>query len=329
MSTILAADVHVNTPLTTMSVAIMQDRSKFIASSAFPVVPVLKQSDVFYTIPRGAFNRIEVGPLGEGEAPRRAGYTLTTDSYRCDPYGLGHLVTDRARANADAAVNLDFNATEYLTTQVLLNREKRFANAFFATSVWTSDQTGVTANPGANQFLQWNDANSTPIENIRARATAIHQRTGRRPNTLILGRQVFDQLLNHPDIVDRVKYGQIAGGPAMANLNILAQIFEVDRILIGDAIENTAVEGVTDSHSFIFGKAALLVYSPPAPGLNTAAAGYNFVWRGMDGTGATGVRVLQRREPVSNRADLFEIEDYFVFKQIAADLGQYFASAVA
>lgn len=329
MPGITVADVHVNTPMTNVSVALIQDRSRFIASSAFPPVPVSKQSDLYYTMPAGAFNRIEVARFAEADAPRRAGYTLNTESYRCDAFGLGHLVSDRARNNADSALNLDQNATIFLTNQSLLNREKEFANAFFKTSVWTGDQTGVAASPAANQFLQWNDQSSTPIENIRARATVIHQRTGFRPNTMVLGRQTFDAMLNHPDIIDRVKYGQIAGGPAMANVAILAQLFEVDRVLVGDAIENTAKEGVTDSHSFIFGKGALLCYSPPNAGLNTPAAGYMFVWRGMQGTGATGTRILQRREPIGERGDLFEIEDYFDMKAVAADLGQYFASAVA
>lgn len=323
----LPSDVHVNTPLTNYSVAIIQDKAKFIAANAFSAIPVAKQSDIFYKIPPGAFHRREMKRRAPGAPVERANLLTESDTYRCDSFSLGTEVPDETKANADAAINPDFEATEFLTHQALLNREKAFADTFFKASVFTGDQTGVAGAPSSNQFKQWNDETSTPIEDVQRLSTVIHQRTGFRPNTMIVGRPTFDALLNHPDIIDRVKYGQIAGGPAMADLNIMAQLFKVSSFLVGDAIENTGVEGQSDSNAFIFGKAALLCYAG-SPGLRSVSAGHMFSWRGMNGTGSTGTRILQRRDDAI-RSDVFEIDDYFDYKVISADLGVYLGSAVA
>ena len=42
-------DVHVDAILTNISVAYMQDRDNFIADKVFPVIPVDKKSDKFFT----------------------------------------------------------------------------------------------------------------------------------------------------------------------------------------------------------------------------------------------------------------------------------------
>ncbi len=43
-------DVHVNQPLTNISVAFMQSDAGFVARKVFPVVPVAKQSDRYYVV---------------------------------------------------------------------------------------------------------------------------------------------------------------------------------------------------------------------------------------------------------------------------------------
>ena len=53
-------DVHVNTPLTNISIAYMQDATKFISQRVFPNIPVAKQSDRYYVYDRGEFNRDEM-----------------------------------------------------------------------------------------------------------------------------------------------------------------------------------------------------------------------------------------------------------------------------
>ena len=324
-----ASDVHVNTPLTMISVAYIQNETRFVASRVFPNIPVSKQSDLYFEFDRGFMNRSEMVVRAPGTETRGIGYKVDSSAnYYCNVYGLHHDVADAVRANADAPLNPDRNATQLLTLQGLLTKELKFVNNYFKASVWTYDRTGVASAPGTNQFLQWNDAASTPIEDIRLYKRTIAESTGFEPNKLVLGRAVWDALLDHPDIVDRIKGGATTGQPAVASMNLMAQLFEIEEVLVANAIQNTAAEGQTATHSFIAGKGALLCYSAPQPGVEVPSAGYTFSWNGLMGASAFGTRISRfRMEHL--KSDRIEIEAAFDMKKTGADLGCFLATAVA
>lgn len=323
-------DVHVNVPLSNISIAYMQNASNFIADQVFPNIPVQKQSDRYYTYDRGYFNRDEMEIRAPGTESKGSGYTVdSTPTYYAPVYAFHHDIPDERRANADSVLAPDSEATALVTQKALIKREKLFVSKFFAGSIWTNDLDGVASAPGNGQVLQWNDANSTPIENIRAGKTTVLESTGFEPNTLVIGQRVLDALLDHPDIIDRVKYGQTAGrGAAQIDLSDLQALFKLDRIFVMKSVENTGKEGQSNSHSFIGGKKALLCYSAPTPGLMTPTAGYTFSWNGLLGSGAQGSRIKRfRMEAISS--DRVEIEMAFDQKLVAADLGYFFDTIVA
>lgn len=322
-------DVHVNTPLTNISIAFMQNQANFVAARIFPVISVQKQSDRYYTIERGEFNRDEMALRAPGTESEGGGYTVdNTPTYYAPRYSFHKDIPDEVRANADAALSPDREATQYVTYKALIKREKLWVAKYFAGSLWTFDYDGVASSPTTGQFLQWNDANSTPIENVRLMKRTMLESTGFEPNKLVLGRPVYDALLDHPDIIDRIKYGQTQGGPAMAGRETLAKLFEVENIEIMNAIENTAKEGQTATHAFIGGKKALLCYAAPQPGLQTPTAGYTFAWTGLMGSGAEGNRIRQFRLERQG-VDRVEIDMCFDQKLVAADLGFFLDTIVA
>lgn len=322
-------DVHVNAPLTNISVAFIQSASDFIASRVFPNIPVSKQSDRYYTYNRGDFNRDEMELRAPGTESAGSGYSLdNTPTYFADRYSVHKDIPDEVRANADAALNPDREATVFVTTKALIKREKLFVNKYFKSGVWGTDVAGAASSPSAGQVLQWNDAASDPIKNVRDAKRTIRQSTGFEPNKLVLGRAVYDALVDHPDVIDRVKYGQTAGAPARGTLQAIATLFEIEEILVMNAIENTAKEGQTSSHAFIGGKHAMLCHSASAPGLMTPTAGYTFSWTGLMGNGIEGNRIRQfrlEREGV----DRVEIDMCFDLKVVAPELGYMFTGIVA
>lgn len=324
------SDVHVNTPLTQVSVAFMQSADRFVADKVFPVVNVAKQSDRYYVYDRGSFNRDEMKERAPASESVGSGYSLdNTPTYYCREWSLHKDIPDQLRANADAVIAVDRDATEFLTTKALIRREKNWVTNYFAGGVWTNDFDGVASGNawGSGTVLQWNDANSTPIEDIRKASTTVLQSTGFMPNTLVLGKAVYDALVDHPDMIDRIKYGQTPGSPAIVNRQALASLFEVERVVVMSAIENTAAEGAANSHSFIGGKKALLVYAAPSPGLMTPSAGYTFVWTGMyNSLGGTRIRQFRMEHLMADRV---EIDMAFDHKLVAADLGFMFDSVIA
>lgn len=328
------SDLHVNVPLTNISIAYMQGTSGFIADRVFSTIPVAKQSDLFWKYDRDAWNRSEVRLRAPSTETPGVQYMVRTDSYYCHVYGLHRDIDDQVRSNADSIFTLDDTAVALLSQQHLQHRERMFFSTFMTGGVWTGLKTGVASNVQANQFLQWNDANSTPIESMRAWKLEFQLMSGGfRPNIFIMPRAVFDTLLDHPDVIDRIKYGQTPGAPARANEQVLAQLLELDMVYVSDAIQNTADESApnetrVETLSFIAGKNCLLAYRPPSPGLMMPSAAYNFAWSGFLGSTGLGTRVKRFRADLI-ASDRIEMESAFTMKVIGADLGTYIASAIA
>jgi len=330
-----AGDVHVNMPLTNISVAYIQDASVFIADQAFPNIPVMKQSDRYYVYSRADFNRDEMKERAPGTESAGGGYDLDNTPTYFAPVNAYHKdVSDQVRSNADSPLNMDRDATIFVTQKALIRRERTFAARLDAAN-WAHSKTGVGVNPQTNEFLQWNDANSTPIENIRDAKTLVLESTGFEPNRLVLAKRVYDALVDHPDIVDRVKYGQTPGAPATVNANALAQLFEVERVLVSRAVYNAGGKGSSysssaskEDSSFIMGPDAVLIYTTPTPGLLVPSAGYTFSWNGFMGASAFGSRIKRfRMEHLES--DRIEVQMAYDQKVVASDLGYVFADAVA
>lgn len=325
-----SGDVHFNRPLTTISIAQIQADTNFIADQVFPIVPVQKKTDSYWSYDSAYWNLDEAEERAPGTESKGNGYSVdASNTYAARVYSFHKDIDDQTRANADDPLNLDAEATRYTTLKCLIKREALFASTYMAQSVWTRDYAGVSAGPSSNQVLQWNDENSTPIQDVWDAKAAVLELTGFEPNVLTLGYNVYKALVNHPDFVDRVKYGQTPGGVAMIDTTEIAALFKVSKVVIMRAIKNSAKEGATASNGFIGGgKSALLAYAPPSPGLMTPSAGYIFSWTGYLGAGAFGNR-MKRFRMENIEADRVECQMAFDMKKIAADLGAFWRTLVA
>lgn len=319
--------VHSNVPLTNISVAYIQNQADFIAGKVFPTVPVKKQSDIYYKYTKNDWFRDESRRRAPGTESAGGGYELTTDTFYCDCWAFHKDIPWSVRDNADSPLNLDRDATEFVTQRQLIRRERLFAEAYFTTSVWGKDYTGVSSAPGADQFYQWSDyTNSDPVADIATGRAYIKGITGFKPNTLVLAENVFETLKQHPDIIDRYKYTQ-AG---VITADLIAKVFEVDRILVAGAIYATNAEGATEAYAPIFSKAALLCYSAPAPNIMMPSAGYCFGWKPASNPAANEYGMsMDKFEIRSKKVDRVEGEMYFDMKLVASDCGVYFTAAIA
>ena len=309
-------DVHVDAILTNISVAYIQDQKAYIANQVFPTVPVEKQSDKYFLYSKGDWFRDEAQKRAPATESVGSGYSLSTSTYSADVYAFHKDVDDQVRANADSPLNVDRDATEFVTQRMLMRQEVQWTADFFTSSIWANDVTPTNL---------WSDYTaSDPIGDVETGKAAILNSTGYLPNTMVLGYDVFRQLRHHPDIVDRVKYTSAEN----VTEDILARFFGVDRILVARAIRNTGKEGAANAFSSIAGKNCGLFYTAPTPGLLTPSAGYSFAWRGVsDGMGAN-VGITRFRMP-ELRADRIEAQMAWDNKVIATDLGYFFPSVVA
>ena len=313
-----SSDVHVDQMLTNVSVA--YKNQSYVADEAFPILPVSKQSNIIPSYDQSYWFRDEAKMAAPGSEVAVADYAVTTtDTYFCYRHRLGRLVLDEIRDNADAPFNLEREATEFLTDKLMLRREVNFVSNMFAASVWTTDVTGGT------NFTQWsNYAGSSPVVDVANYRDTVESLIGREPNKMIVGKQVHLQLKNHPDLIDLIKYTQ----RGQITPELIASLLELDRYLVGRAIYTTTKEGTAESsvsYSRVWGKHALLIFTPPSPSLMTPSAGYTVVWQRVAGA----VQYMQRFRREEQEADLLVANSYFTQKRVSAGAGAMLSSAVA
>ena len=100
------SDVHVNVPLTNFA---LQFRNRaFVAEEVFPVVPVVKESDVYYTFSREELRDVDT-LRAAGARAKEVDWIPSTASYTAEEYALRHLLPDRIIANADSPVRRRLN----------------------------------------------------------------------------------------------------------------------------------------------------------------------------------------------------------------------------
>jgi hypothetical protein len=317
--------VHVDAILTNISVAYLQRQDNFIADKVFPVVPVDKKSDKYFVYTKNDWFRDEAQRRADGTESAGSGYNLETGTYSADVFAFHKDVGDQTLANADAPLNPLREATEFVTHRLLLRRELQFVSDFFTTGVWGTDIAGVAGTPTTGETKQWSDYTaSDPIDNIEAAKSQILGNTGMEANTLVLGYDVFRALKNHPDLVDRIKYTS----SQTITEDMLARMFDLDRVLVAKAVKATNAEGVSDAYSFAYGKAAALYHVAPNPGLLTPSAGYQFSWTGVSGGIGSTIGVSSFRME-SLKAERVEAEMAFDNKVIGSDLGLFWNTIVA
>ena len=327
-------EVHVNAPLSSISVAYLQSDNDYIADKVFPVVPVQKASNIYFVYNRGDWFRDEAQVRVDGSESTGSGYNLTQNTYSCRVYALHYDVGPMVRENSDTPLSADTDATLFLTQRLAISRERAFLGKFFTTGLWTGSTTGTDITPST----EWGDANSTPIEDIEAQQFNIKSTTGFWPNRFVLGATVYQALKNHDEFLQRIKYTEKGVVTTDIMASILAPPNQPEasdggafKIFVSSAVYNSAHEGAADTMGFAATAGdALLTYSAPNPGIRTPSAGYIFTWTPIAGYLAT---IKQIQMPwLGTSADgtpttRIEAEMSYDTNLVAADMGCYFSGA--
>ncbi|RPJ57248.1 MAG: hypothetical protein EHM12_09395, partial [Dehalococcoidia bacterium] len=197
MAMLTPSAVHIDAPLTNLTIAFLQDANGFIADRVFPKVSVAKKTDKYYIYNRADFNR--VGQV-QARAPRtqapRVGMTLSQDTYSADVFSLATDFDFDTLANEDAALDIRSAGAQMLTHQLLIDREIKWATSYFGASIWGTDWAGVAGSPSTNQVRQWSDyTNSTPIQDVTNIMRTMQLKSGGfKPNVMVVGKEVRDAL---------------------------------------------------------------------------------------------------------------------------------------
>lgn len=326
------ADLHINVPLTNVSVAYIQDQSDYIATKIFPKVPVQKQSDLYWKYSKSDWRRTDVQRRAPSTESPGVGWNLTTDSYFAHVYAVHKDIDDQIRANADSNFSLDSDASKFITNQLLLKRDIDWCARYFVTGVWGTEYTGVASGPTGTQFLQWNQSASDPLSNVANWLVAYRQLTGYKPNYMVIGANVLTALQNHPAILDRIKYTQ----KGVITEDLIAAFFNIPKLVVAYAtqanvaqVNDAVTQDAAATYSFVANpKSVLIGYSPSSPSLMTPSGGYTFTWNGYAAGNSQGIRVKQfRMEQIAS--ERVEAEMTYDMKVVAPDMGIFLNTVVA
>lgn len=319
-------DVHINRPLTNVSVAHFQSQTDFVTSQAGVTVPVEKQTDSIVKFKKGAFYRDEMGPLAPGAEGPVGGWEMDSPlTYYCPTKSYAHDIADMTRANTDMPINQDRAATRLITRKGLIASDRLFASRFLVSgSGWDVKRQGVASGAYVEDtnVIKWSDyANSNPILDVSFYCTKVQLASGGfRPRSAVTTRRVWDKLKDHPDFIALISGGADTSKPSIVSRRLVAEKFELDNLYVMESVYDQAAENATFNPAFIGGDAFLLYYTPTVAALEEPSAFYRFAWKGFTGTAEGQFIKKFRMEHIGGGSDRIQIITAYDWKLMGADM---------
>ena len=295
--------------LTNLSIAYKNDT--LIGDKVFPRLEVPDRTGFFFTFDKSKF-RVENSVRTGVTRANRVSYGMEKTAFgplleQSLEEAIEYEVRDTYPSPHDARVD----ATEDVSDRLMLGHEKAVAAKAFS-------GTYITQNTTLSGTDQWSDyANSDPFGDIQTGQDTVKAASVMLPNTAVMGYEVWAVLRHHPELLGRLSVANIR----ILTPQLLGDLFGVQNVLIGGAMENTAVQGQSDSLGYVWGKKFLLAFIAPAPGLKKLTLGYTLQVK--------GARYIDRWDERAVKAEFVRANDYYEAKVVAASAGYLILAAVA
>ena len=214
------------------------NRSGFIAHRVAPVVDVADQKGTIGLVKlKDMLKEPETGRNSRGQY-NRTGYNFEDFAYETAENGI-ELPIDRRRA----AIYREWFDFEVMSSRVALDivlraYEYRVANLLYNATTFASYKTDITH--------EWNDwTNAVPLTDVIKGKRSIWEATGLYPNALCVNKRQFDNLRMNAQVIDKLESGGAGRSvePAAITKEILANVFDLDEIIVSDSARDSANEG--------------------------------------------------------------------------------------
>lgn len=266
----------VNPTLTAIAMAYRNPAVSLIADEVLPRIQTTKKFS--YTIYDAAQGYTVPNTLvGRRSEPQQVEFTGTAMTDEVQDYGLDDIIpNDEIQAFLDmpkpptgGPIAPEQASAMYLESLIQLDREVRVANAVFSAAAFAAGQTATLSGTG-----QWSDyANSNPLSAILSALDVPLV----RPNVAVLGQRTFTVLRQHPKVVQAV-FGT-AQGAGTVTREQLAQLLEVQKVVVGSSFVNTARKGRNATYARTWGShAAFLYVDPVAAATRQPTFGFTAQW---------------------------------------------------
>lgn len=262
--------VHIDKLLTNF--ALNYQPSGFIAQDVLTMVPVEHETDMYDTWEQADTFRAEDATREKGGLANAVTVRVSSDNYRVRNYELRTQVFAEDRANADPSRRAMYEQGRVALTlnKLLMGWEARQASLLF-----------TSGNVGSNAAVSsvWTDAsNSDPVGDINTAIDNVYYATGYRPNTILMGPKVWDAVMRHNNVIDKAANPNITGGGVFPTRQMVANLFEVNELLVGRAIQNTAPNDLAQTLFPVWSNHCLVYYKSPGVSTTEPTFGATFDW---------------------------------------------------
>jgi hypothetical protein len=309
------------------AITLAYQNARFIADEVLPRVPVQSPSFKWSKFTLADSFTIPDTRVGRKSAPNEIDWTATEETSSVSDYGLDDRIP---QADIEAAAagqritgvqSLDprMRSTELLSDLVLLDREKRTADLVFNADTYPSGRKVTLATSG-----QWSHPDSNPI---KALLDALDVPLV-RPNKLILGQSVWTTIRLHPRVAAAIfpTGGNATGGGSPVSRQALADVLEIDEVIVGQGWYNSAKPGQAATMARLWGKAAALVYSAPIVASPQSTMTFGFTAQYLTRVAGT----IEQDSSVGLRGgERVRVGESVKELVVAADAAYYFADAIA
>lgn len=251
----------VNPTLTAIAIGYKNRDVDLIADRVLPRVG--KTGKKFTYTKYSAADAFTVPPtrVGRKSEPTVVDFGGTSTPAECEDFGLDDIIPNdeieafeaMPKPASGGPVSPQAKSTSLVTGLIQLDREVRVAGTVFSAATYPAGYKATLAGTS-----QWSDfANSNPVSVIM---TALDIPLN-RPNKLVLGQAVWTLLRQHPKIIQAI-FGA-ANTSGMATRQQVADLLEVQEILVGAGWVNTARKGQPAAFQRVWGKHAAALFVSP------------------------------------------------------------------
>jgi hypothetical protein len=277
-------------------------RRGYVSTQVLPVVETGLQSDNPGRVPLEQLLFQADTKRNAGGSYNRGSFKFETFSYATEENGWEEPVDQRDKQRYRFVIDAEAIAAARAMDVVLRNQEQRVADLVFNTTTWNGAAltTGITN--------EWDDFTAaTPVVDVEAAVKKVYEGSGLWANALVINRQVFRNLRQCAQIIDRIESSG-AGSAAKASditEQMLAEVFGLDFVIVAGSSKNGAKEGQSASPSQIWsGEYAMVCRVATSADMREACIGRTFHWSD-DGSSIGGT--FEQYYEEQSRSDIIRV----------------------
>lgn len=264
----LAADRVVD-PILTAVARGYRPQNAMVAEALFPVVMVGQRAGTIIKFGPDEFKLINTA-RAPGSNTKRVQFGYGKDRFSLIDHSLEGAVPKERLQEANAVPGIDLAQGAIRTVQGLMSREREWQAAQLAVNPANYDASNKATLSGTDR---WDNPASDPAADIDEAREIIRQRTGVKPNKMVVAPKVLTALRRHPKILDRMS---TASDRPPATIAQLQAILEIEQIVEADSVY---FDEATNLFVDMWQTSVVLAYTTPASLAEMGSPSYGYTYR--------------------------------------------------